>query len=331
MPELLKEGFSILQDNVVSYVKTLIIAFITCFTIAFAGFLGWKVYQSFFKIPEEIAVPNIEGKNVSEANSLLKKFNLVLKIKEEQYKESIPRDQIIKQNPPPGRTVRRGREINAIISLGPELITVPDLTGMSIRQCSMELTNKRLLLGKVRTSNEKKDEPEQVLDQNPKPGEKVEKGTAVEITVNKGVATRASIPRLEGKQLDEIREKIKDTAFTMGKVRWVYHDYIPKGEIIRQNPQPGQLSNPGAQINFDVSAGQRVMEVSIKQEKVTYITPESSAPMEVKFILKDQRGLNEYYVGDHVSGDKIEVLVTSWGEAELMIYVDGKLMKKEIL
>ena len=320
-----------MQDNIISYVRTLIIAFITCFTLAFAGFLGWKVYQAFFKIPDEIAVPNIEYKNVTEANNLLKKFNLVLKIEDEQYKDTIPRDQIIKQNPPPGRTVRRGREINATVSLGPELITVPDLSGLSLRQCQMTLTNKRLLLGKVKTSSEKKDEPEQILNQNPDPGEKVKKGSTVNVTVNKGVATRASIPRFEGKQLDEVRSKIRDTEFALGKIQWVYHDYIPKGEIIRQNPQPGQLSNSGAQIDFDVSAGQRVMEVSITQEKVTFVAPESSQSMEIKFVLKDQRGLNDYYVGDHISGDKIEVMVTSWGEAELMIYVDGKLLKKENL
>ncbi len=109
-----------MSDNILSYVKTLVIAFVTCFTLAFAGFLGWTVYQSFFKIPDEITVPNIEGKNLSEANELLKKFNLVLNVNEKQYKENIPRDEIVKQLPPPGRTVRRGREIKALVSLGPD-------------------------------------------------------------------------------------------------------------------------------------------------------------------------------------------------------------------
>ncbi|MDQ7825510.1 MAG: PASTA domain-containing protein [Candidatus Eremiobacteraeota bacterium] len=321
-----------MQDNIVSYAKTLIISAITVFTLAFAGFLGWTVYQSFFKIPDEITVPNIEGKNVTEANTLLRKFNLILKIDEEQYKENIPRDQIIRQNPPPGRSVRKGREVKAIVSMGPEMISVPDLTAMSLREATIELTNKRLLLGKVKTSKEKKDEPEQVLDQNPAPGEKVRKGASVQITINKGVASRISTPNWEGKQLDQVREAVTKSELVMGRVRWVYHDYIPKGEIIRQTPQPGQLTGAETPVSFDVSAGQKVSEVSIKQEKVTYVTPETgNQRVEVKFVLKDQRGLNEYYTADHLSGDKIEVLVTTWGEAELMIYVDGKLQKKEIL
>ncbi len=318
-----------MQDNLLSYAKTLLIAFITCFTLAFAGFLGWTVYQSFFKIPDEIAVPNIEGKNLSDANELLKKFNLVLKVNEKQYKEDIPRDEIIRQIPPAGRTVRRGREIRAVISLGPETIAVPDLTGLSLRECTMTLMNKRLLLGKVKLSKEKKEEPEQVLDQNPKAGDKVRKGTPIDVTVNKGVSSRTSTPRWEGKQLDELRKIASDSEFILGRVRWVYHDYIPKGEIIRQNPQPGQLTDKQTPINVDVSAGQRVMEVSIKQEKFSFITPEGAERCEVKLVLKDQRGLNDYYVGDHTGGDKIDILITSWGEAELMVYVDGKLVKKE--
>jgi len=317
------------QDNLLSYGKTLLIAFITCFTLAFAGFLGWTVYQSFFRLPEEIAVPNIEGKNLSDANELLKKFNLVLKVNEKQYKDDIPRDEIIRQIPPAGRTVRRGREIRAVISLGPETIAVPDLTGLNLRECTMALTNKRLLLGKVKLSKEKKDEPEQVLDQNPKAGDKVRKGTPINVTVNKGVSSRTSTPRWEGKQLDELRKIADDSDFVIGRVRWVYHDYIPKGEIIRQNPMPGQLTDKQTPVNVDVSAGQRVMEVSIKQEKFSFVTPEAADRCEVKLVLKDQRGLNDYYVGDHMGGDRIDILITSWGEAELMVYVDGKLVKKE--
>lgn len=318
-----------MQDNLLSYGKTLLIAFITCFTLAFAGFLGWTVYQSFFRLPEEIAVPNIEGKNLSDANELLKKFNLVLKVNEKQYKDDIPRDEIIRQIPPAGRTVRRGREIRAVISLGPETIAVPDLTGLNLRECTMALTNKRLLLGKVKLSKEKKDEPEQVLDQNPKAGDKVRKGTPINVTVNKGVSSRTSTPRWEGKQLDELRKIADDSDFVIGRVRWVYHDYIPKGEIIRQNPMPGQLTDKQTPVNVDVSAGQRVMEVSIKQEKFSFVTPEAADRCEVKLVLKDQRGLNDYYVGDHMGGDRIDILITSWGEAELMVYVDGKLVKKE--
>jgi eukaryotic-like serine/threonine-protein kinase len=320
-----------MSDTILSYVKTLAIAFVTCFTLAFAGFLGWTVYQSFFKIPDEITVPNIEGKNLSEANELLKKFNLVLNVNEKQYKESIPRDEVIKQLPPPGRTVRRGREIKAVVSMGPEMVTVPDLTGMSLRECGVNLTNKRLMLGKVKTSKDKKDEAEQVLDQNPKAGEKVRKGSPVNVTINKGMATRVSTPRWEGKKLDEIRDLVGKSDFTIGRVRWVYHDYIPKGEIIRQNPQPGQLANNETPINLDVSAGQRVMEVSLKQEKVTFVVPEGAERAEVKFVLKDQRGLNDYYSGDHIPGDRVEILITSWGEAELMIYVNEKLQRKENL
>ncbi len=210
-------------------------------------------------------------------------------------------------------------------------MTVPDLSGLSLREGTVTLTNKRLLLGKVKTSKDKKDEPEQVLDQNPKAGEKVRKGTNVDVTINKGVATRVSTPRWEGKKLDEIRDLVARSDFTIGRVRWVYHDYIPKGEVIRQNPQPGQLANNETPINLDVSAGQRVMEVSLKQEKVTFVVPEGSDRAEVKFVLKDQRGLNDYYDGDHIPGDRVEMLVTSWGEAELMIYVNEKLQRKENL
>jgi serine/threonine-protein kinase len=242
---------------------------------------------------------------------------------------------VITQDPSPGRTVRRGREVFAIVSLGPEMEVVPDLHGKDLRESRLLLENKKLLLGKILEPDEKekaeyKGQPEQVIRQVPAAGERVRKGTEIDVVVNIGPEARMSIPCFEGKILDEVRDKIGTAGFALGKVRWVYHDHIPKGEIIRQNPPPGKLVNPGAEVNLDVSAGRaEAIDVPLKQQMINYVIPDGAGTRDVEFKLKDTRGTNSVYRSTHISGDRIDLLVTCWGEAEVEISVNGRVVKRE--
>lgn len=320
-----------MHHNFTEALKVLFAAALTVFTLTFSAALGWNIYNSFFRLPETVVVPSIESQSYENAVKILKNFNLSLKVKKREYRSNIPAGQIIEQNPEAGQLVKSNREIQVWESMGGEIIAVPDLRGLSVREAELELGKRRLLLGKVKIASEKPEAPEQITEQTPSPGDRVKRGAPVDIKINKGYITKYAVPAWEGQQLSSVAEQMKETPFTLGRVRWIYDDFIPRGQVLRQNPQPGQYSSKDLPVNLDISAGNLMGELFMKQETIRFMVPESLGRVEVVFHLRDFRGNNMCYRASHEPGDRIDYMVSSWGSGELLIFIDGKLQKKEVI
>ena len=54
----------------------LIVGALTVTTMSFACLFGVTIYETFFKIPDEITVPNVTGKQLEESLCFIDKFHL---------------------------------------------------------------------------------------------------------------------------------------------------------------------------------------------------------------------------------------------------------------
>lgn len=82
--------------------------------------------------------------------------------------------------------VRAGRTILVVVSLGPELMPVPKVTGESLRTAKISLSNSKLRLGKVTFEEASYGQDEEVVKQNPSAGKDVPRGERVHLTVRRG-------------------------------------------------------------------------------------------------------------------------------------------------
>ncbi len=155
-------------------------------TAVFTSYFGREVYTSYFQVPAEVKVPKIVGHEVTEANRILEARGLRLNVQESRYSNKVPDRVIMSQTPAAERMVRQNREILAVVSLGPELVDVPDLRGKSLREARILLSNGKLKLGKVVYKKEDQGSPEQILNQKPPAGDRVTKGQTVNLEVQKG-------------------------------------------------------------------------------------------------------------------------------------------------
>ena len=167
-------------------VKSAILIVAVLGTTVFASYFGREVYTSYFQVPEEVDVPKIVGHEVTDANRILEARHLRLNVQESRYTSKVPDRVIISQTPAAGRKVRQNREILAVVSLGPELVDVPDLRGKSLREARILLSNGKLKLGKVTYKKDDSGNPEQILSQKPEAGDRVSKGQNVNLEVQKG-------------------------------------------------------------------------------------------------------------------------------------------------
>ena len=84
-------------------------------------------------------VPKIVGMTPHDAESALESNGLVLDRTDRFYSADIPAGRIVSQVPSPGEQVRRGWRVRVAESMGPQRVTIPDLTGDSERSAEINI------------------------------------------------------------------------------------------------------------------------------------------------------------------------------------------------
>ncbi|QTD42369.1 Stk1 family PASTA domain-containing Ser/Thr kinase [Sporosarcina sp. Te-1] len=72
------------------------------------------------KGPELVTVRNLEGYTESELESYRKESGLVIKVVSEEYNETVPEKQVIRQTPSAGTQLRKGEAVKVVVSKGKE-------------------------------------------------------------------------------------------------------------------------------------------------------------------------------------------------------------------
>jgi beta-lactam-binding protein with PASTA domain len=133
-----------------------------------------------------VQVPLVKGMTMSEARKSLEAAELKEgEIKFEQN-DLQPEGTVIKQSPDAGQTVRAGTLVDIVVNRGTELVRVISVEGMTMQQASRALEQAGLTLGDVTQVFHASIPAGSVVKQVPKPGGKVEKGFAIDITVSRG-------------------------------------------------------------------------------------------------------------------------------------------------
>lgn len=129
-------------------------------------------------------VPDVSGLSPAAAEAELSNAGFTDLTVTEEFSESVPRGEIVAQDPGPGTRARSGSAVSLVVSRG-QPKEVPSLIGDTARTASSTLSNLDL---EASTSEEPSNSvPEGVvLAQEPAPGTLVEEGARVSLTVSSG-------------------------------------------------------------------------------------------------------------------------------------------------
>jgi beta-lactam-binding protein with PASTA domain/tRNA A-37 threonylcarbamoyl transferase component Bud32 len=97
-----------------------------------------------------------------------------------------------------------------------------------------------------------------VFDQNPNPGNRIQKGDVVTIVVSTG-PKKVEVPALVGKPYDEAIQILDDAGLDWRKVE--VFSKKPVGQVVRQDPKAGEETTEGSTVVLRVSKG--VEQVSV--------------------------------------------------------------------
>ncbi|MFK7849920.1 MAG: PASTA domain-containing protein, partial [Akkermansiaceae bacterium] len=131
-------------------------------------------------------VPNVVGLSQAAAESSIAGANLAIGTGTGAYSDTVPAGNVISQNPGGGSSIVVGSSVNLVVSLGAQLITVPNVTGLAQASAESTLTGAGLTVGAITTSYNDTVPAGSVISQGPAAGSNVAVGTAITLVVSDG-------------------------------------------------------------------------------------------------------------------------------------------------
>ena len=191
-------------------------------------------------------IPEVRGLTIEEAHRVVSKNRMRFQIIDSVYTSFVPRGCIAEQMPLPGHRVKKGRMIKVTINaINPEMVAVPDLVGLPVRQALSVLETSGLKIGQLDYV------PDLTVDfvlrqtihgREVSPGDSVQKGIVIDLVLGRGLSSqRTYIPYLTGYTLDRARSEVYGASLNLGA--YVFDSTVTSGPdslvafVYKQNPE----------------------------------------------------------------------------------------------
>lgn len=187
-------------------------------------------------------VPDLVGLRLEQVAEAAGEYGLDYRSKEgsERYDDVVPSGHVLRQAPPAGTLVKRGATVDVILSLGPQLMAVPDVRGEALQAAQVTLAAAGLAVGKTAGVHTPRAQQGTVYEQFPPPGERVGRASAVDLFV--ATSSRSGtflMPDLVYLDYEVIQRYFEARGFRLGSVKFEPYDSVAPGIVLRQFPLPG--------------------------------------------------------------------------------------------
>lgn len=280
---------------------------------------------------KEVEMPNLSGKTLQEAQSMLESLNLMIKKVNYQESSEVKRNYIISQYPVAGIKVRENLGIVELnVSVGQTSTTVPNVVNLSLEEAKQRLDDAVL---RFSISEEYSDTvPEgYVIRQNPTANYIANAGSIVELYVSNGPEIeQAKVPNLIGMSQNSAKSLIRDSGFVYGMTTYETDKTKANGIVLAQSIKSGNLVEKGTIIDIVVNYIETNTNSKISTQKVFLnLSNKGTAGKEFMVMLKltDNTSTNKViYEEKHSREDGSVFLdISGSGQGILEIYIDGTL------
>ena len=203
--------------------------------------------------PELFALPDLRGLTQDEAVAALQEDGMALGAVTEAYDPQVPAGQVVSADPPAGSEVRAGTPVAVVLSLGPEPVAVPGVTGVGVDEARAALEAVGLRLGEQ--GEDFADAPAgTVVTQAPAEGTLLP-GDAVDVVVSLGPEP-VEVPAVFEQRFDDAAAALEELGFVVER-RGSGH-LRPRGQPgpLRGDPAPARLDRGADDLLTDRGPGQ---------------------------------------------------------------------------
>lgn len=155
-------------------------------------------------------VPDVRGKDLGTATSLLSARGLRVSTESSEYSSSVPDGKVIRTDPVAGTKLKPGSGVALYVSKGPEPVAVPDLHGKTQQEATSTLRG--LGFGVVVTSVFSDSVPQGVVISNDPSSGTAARGSTVRLTVSKGPDV-VPVPDVTNQPPDKATQALRAAGF----------------------------------------------------------------------------------------------------------------------
>ncbi|HUX84849.1 MAG TPA: PASTA domain-containing protein, partial [Chitinophagaceae bacterium] len=189
--------------------------------VFFIGFLFFVSLGFITKHGDTVRVPDVEGKSVGDARSLLQAGGFRVVIQDSLYTDSLPALTVLRQSPSSDAQVKVNRTVFLTINkVQPPMVAMPNLISYSFRSAVMTLESERLVMGDTlyRADFAMNTVLDQLYQGHPiAAGTLIPEGSQISLVLANGVGdTPMPVPNLIGKTLDEAKSDLSAAGLPMG-------------------------------------------------------------------------------------------------------------------
>jgi serine/threonine-protein kinase len=197
----------------------------------------------------DVNTPSVIGLSLPDAEALLAAKGLHTGKVASAYDNSgkYAKGEVMAQDPQPDILLSKGQSVDLTVSLGVQMIVVPDLVGLTQAEAKKVLAAAHLKVGQVVPQNSDQP-PGQVLAADPPPGQQVPINTAVTLTVSNG---RVQVPKVVGMTVDQATQTLQAAGFQVK----LNPDTSPgSAHVVSQDPAAGSYAQYGSDVTLQTDA-----------------------------------------------------------------------------
>jgi serine/threonine-protein kinase len=224
--------------------------------VAVVATLGWATWE--FVIPHRTTVPGVLGDTLRTAQAEAAEAGLELVPAGEEYSSTVPVNRILRQSLDPGSAAEEGDRLSVVLSRGPQLVEVPNVTGDTRDAAETAMTDAGFEV-QVERSYHDTVPAGRVIEQSPDAGTRHEVGRPVTITVSRG-RTPVAVPDV-GNLAESEATAILQAANLSVAVNEDFSTSVERGRVISQQPAAESTVREGGTVTIVVSKGPRVFEM----------------------------------------------------------------------
>ena len=210
--------------------------------------------------PQMVTVPNVEGLTQEAATTAITAAKLTGGTVTQQSSNTVATGKVISQNPASGNSVAQGSPVNLVISSGPQMVTVPNVEGLTQDAATTAITGTKLMVGTVTQQTSNTVATGNVISQDPASGNSVAQGSPVNLVISSG-PQMVTLPNVEGLTQDAATTAITAAKLTVGTVTQQSSNTMATGKVISQDPASGNSVAQGSPVNLVISSGPQMVTV----------------------------------------------------------------------
>jgi len=308
--------------------------FLAAFMVA--GGIAYYAIRVFTQSADEIVLPELTGKNILYVLETLTNMGLNAKLYGTRYDDAIPKYAVLSQDPQPGATIKKGRDVVIYISKGKKENILPDLRQIPLKQALILLEKNEFQKGRIVVTYSAQTEKDSVISQYPEPYSTALKASFCDLLVSRGDMPKGFVmPDLTGLRLENASLVVAAHHLGISSILSNVDLTRDFGIVLSQTPETGSRVTGNTPITLIVNNSEKNRQMPPDKLTsiilLTHALPPGFLNRHVR-VETDMFGpILDLYNGYMKPGTDINIMVPAGIKAKLNFFIDHVLVKAIII